>query len=341
MHLKIIFSIFLVSVLIPISCGPISDLRTIADLDYHPPVMNGIETEDAQKLVIRFNEKASIITGSINILPKISIESVTTNEESIILQFQETQTPGQEYILEAAVRDEKENSMNFMTKFYGFNPNIPQLCINEFITQGSGKHPDLVELYVLTPGNMAGICMYEGTPDTWDDKMVFPPFNVNKGDYILVHFKPQGIPEEINETEAKNKSGGYDASPEAFDFWLKNGTGLSGNNGVLSIYSNPHGKILDGVLYSNRTSASDDQYRGFGSKDVLAMAEELVEDKGWIIRGDLVAPEDAVNPTGSTATRSLCRSSRSDDSDSSQDWHIVPTSTSTFGSRNSDAVYTP
>jgi hypothetical protein len=110
---------------------------------------------------------------------------------------------------------------------------------------------------------------------------------------------------------------------------------------VISLYSRPGGEILDGVLYSNRTSESDAQYRGFGSATVLARADELVSAGGWRVSGSQAAPEDALNPDGSTATRSICRSSDSTDTDSREDWHIVPTRGSTFGTDNSDEVYAP
>ena len=62
---------------------------------------------------------------------------------------------------------------------------------------------------------------------------------------------------------------------------------------------------------------------------------------GWLFSGDLIAPEDCVDPDPSTATRSVCRNSVSDDTDSRTDWHTVPTSMSSFGSVNTDEVYVP
>jgi hypothetical protein len=156
-----------------------------------------------------------------------------------------------------------------------------------------------------------------------------------------VHFKPQGIPEELDEPGDPALSGGLDASPSAYDFWVPGGTGLSGNNGVLSLYDRPCGALRDGVLYSNRTSASDSLYRGFGSEATLARAEELIAEGGWIIEAEAVRPEDAVNPEDSTATRSLCRSSTSADANTAADWHVVPTRGFTFGKANSDEKYVP
>ena len=68
---------------------------------------------------------------------------------------------------------------------------------------------------------------------------------------------------------------------------------------------------------------------------------ELASVGGWKTAGDEPAPEDAVNPDGSTSTRSMCRWSSGEDTGAAADWHIVPTRGSTFGATNSDEVYVP
>ena len=61
----------------------------------------------------------------------------------------------------------------------------------------------------------------------------------------------------------------------------------------------------------------------------------------WVHAGDHIAPEDAIDPDPSTATRSISRSSTSIDTDGRIDWHITPTSGATFGEVNTDEVYVP
>jgi len=244
-------------------------------------------------------------------------------------------------VLEAEAADARGNTASFLADFYGFNSRIPRLLINEFTPRGSGTHPDLLELKVLAGGDMGGVVLYQGTPGSFDNRFVFPSFAVAEGDFVVVHFKPMGEAGETDETMDKTSAKGLDASDNAYDFWVPDGAGLSGNNGVLSVYERPGGKLMDGVLYSNRTATSDERYRGFGSEAALARAEELVRDGGWSAAGSRVTPEDAVSPEGSTGTRSICRSSGSDDTDTAADWHIVPTRKASFGKENSDERYTP
>ncbi len=323
-----------------VSCGPIAEIKDFSDTDLTPPALVNVYSLSPTEIELSFNEQCTTLVECLNIHPELEVIAVNTRAQAIIMTVS-PQTPGSEYVLEAVVEDAGGNSLSFMAHFYGYNPLIPEILINEFTTRGTGNHPDVVELRILNPGNMGGITLYQGTPDNWHDRLIFPSFPVAENDFIIVHFRPEGLPEEINETGARDLSGGLDASDEAFDFWIAEGTGISGNNGVISLYEQPGGRIIDGVLYSNRTSDSDTTYRGFGTRDAMERADELAADCGWIIAEALARPEDAISPEGSTGTRSICRSSISVDTDTKADWHIVPTRGSTFGYTNSDEIYIP
>ncbi len=344
MKIGLVFST-LFSMLQIISCGPVTDLRNFADTDLYPPELLEIISEDENGIKLLFNENIKIGNSPV-ISPDCGEASYTVSEETLTVEFPEKQEPGKQYSIEASVNDEKGNSMSFIAPFYGYNPRLPEVIINEFITQGSSTHPDMVELFIKTAGNTAGMWIIEGTPEDPDDNFVFPSCEVNSGDYIIIHFKPQGIPEESDEVlEAVDESGGLDASDTARDFWVPGGGGLSGNNGVITLYSSHGGKLLDGVMYSNRTSASDEDYSGFGSSSTLEKVLQLYTEEGWKSPTgsytDYPKPEDGINPDDSTATRSICRGSGPADTDSSADWHITPTSGSSFGAINTDAVYSP
>ncbi len=57
-------------------------------------------------------------------------------------------------------------------------------------------------------------------------------------------------PARSTETSAKTVAIGLDASDEWLDFWLPEGQGLSGNNGVVSLYDRTGGRLLDAILYT-------------------------------------------------------------------------------------------
>ena len=322
-----------------VACGPLSDTRS-AEADLRPPQLQAVLTTGPSELIVEFDEDATLVEDKTRITPPLVVAEITGPGRRIVIRG-ETQTPGRQYTLEAEAEDAKGNRASFIADFYGYNGRVPGLLINEFTPQGSGNHPDLVELKALTAGDMGGVVLYQGTPASFDNRIVFPPLEVGEGAFILVHWKPSGDAAEVNETDDMAASKGFDASDSAWDLWIADGKGLSGTNGVLSLYDRPGGNCLDGVLYSNRTSQSDESYRGFGSAETLTRAEELVQAGGWKPAGTRVSPEDAVNPEGSTGTRSICRQSSSADTDSLEDWHIVPTRKATFGLENCDEVYEP
>lgn len=320
-------------------CGQGPGART-PDVDLRPPTVLAVRTVSGVQVSLEFDEEARMAAAKVRISPDLAVTGVSV-PSTLVTVTCSPQVPGGRYLLEAEAEDARGNSATFLAEFYGFNPRVPRAVVNEFITRGTETHPDVVEIKVLSDGNMGGVVLYEGTPNSFDDRLVFPAFEVRQGDFIVAHFKPAGDPSEIDETEDRTLSGGLDASDSAFDFWVDEGDGIGGNNGVLSLYASPCGAILDGVLYSNRTSQSDEDFGGFGTAETLARAEELVRDGGWKIAGERVAPEDGLSPEGSTGTRSICRSSASVDRDTAADWHIVPTRGASLGRENSDEVWVP
>ncbi|MGA2380317.1 MAG: hypothetical protein ABSG85_13535 [Spirochaetia bacterium] len=329
----------ILGVLLAASCGPLPDSRT-QDTDLLPPQVQSVQALGPGEISISFDEDAGLCADKTRITPPLAVTDVTGPSKNVLLRGEE-QAPGRPYVLEAEARDAHGNSASFVAQFYGFNARVPRLLINEFTPRGSGNHPDLVELKVLSAGNMGGVVLCLGSPGSYDARMVFPPFEVGAGSYIVVHLKPSGEAGEVDETTDTAASKGFDASDTAFDFWLRDGRGLGGNNGVLSLCDRPGGTCMDGVLYSNRTIQSDEQNGGFGSDEMRARAEELVRCGAWKPAGGRVTPEDGVSPEGSTGTRSICRSSASIDTDRPEDWHIVPTRKASFGADNTDEVYAP
>jgi len=315
---------------------PAWDPRSLGDIV--PPVFERTLVDGSGTLELRFDEPVSLVVETLLVEPPLAPPEVHAAGTSLFVAAAGQQR-GAEYSLELTVEDTSGNTAALVTRFTGFNPEVPRLLINELTPRGSGDHPDLVELRALTGGDLAGVTLYQGTPSDWTDRLVFPSCRVAAGDFVLVHFRPDGGADERDETASKTESGGRGACATAWDFWVRGGQGLGGNNGVVSLYDRPGGSLLDGILYSNRTSESDSVYGGFGSAATLARARELVGDGGWIAATGSVRPEDAVSPEGSTATRSIARGSASADTNSREDWHVTPTRGATWGAINTDLRY--
>jgi hypothetical protein len=325
--------------LVTLSCAPIPPVDLLADPDLEPPFVVSVELADESTLKVEFDEPVTATSPEVYGDEALGVIDWSVTDTIATFAFEQGPAPGLESFVEAQVQDDAGNNLRFLARFYGRNDNLPQVVLNEITTQGSSTRPDIVELAVLSDGDLAGLTVIEGTPGNWEQRIVLPELMVSAGDFVIVHFKPDGTAEEIDEVISKNESGGKNTSDEGWDFWVPGGTGLSGNNGVISLTRDPFGGYLDAFLYSNRTSTSDTSYAGFGSRDVLERANEIAEAGMWQYAGDAIAPEDAVNPEPSTATRSMARSSLSADSDSKSDWHITPTSGISPGTVNTDEEY--
>jgi len=337
----VLYFIFILSALSLPGCTPIADTRALLKEDLRPPVFLSLAVNDSTSVALEFSEPIEYRPDSYSCSPALERADTRTEEEQLHLSFKNPMQPGTEYSLECSVSDPAGNSHTVLAKFFGFNPNIPAIRLNEITTQGSTSHPDKIELLVLEDGNTAGLCLIDGTRDFIRQYKVLPPIEVKAGEYIVVHTKPVGTADEVDETGSPVECSAADSVMEAWDVWIAGGSGLSGNNGVISLYSHSNGELLDGFLYSNRTSSSDENYRGFGSLDTMSRADQLWLQEGWVAAGRLIAPEDAVNPDNSTATRSICRLPEGEDRNSAADWYIVDTSQSSFGSENSLIEYVP
>ena len=247
-------------------CGPLPDTRSAA-VDLRPPQVQQVEAVDPGHLRISFDENATLAPDRTRITPDLPVSSVESTGPVTVITAS-AQVPGQAYVLETEALDARGNSSTFLAEFYGFNDRVPALRINELTPRGSTTHPDLTEIAVLSDGNMGGVVLYNGTPGSFDSRLVFPAFPVRRGGFLVIHWKPSGSTGEVDETTDPTASTGPDVRDAAWDLWVRGSTGLGGNNGVVSLYSRPGGTCLDGVLYSNRTSESDARYRGFGSDDM-------------------------------------------------------------------------
>jgi hypothetical protein len=330
------FLVFLLSV----SCSMKEDLEGDVQLDLSPPRLISMDSCSGQEVFLYFDEPLSLSDDAVILDNGVAADLTIRNENCLVLTPENSLEPGAPRTTALSIEDKRGNSNNFLIRFWGWNPSLPSLVINEFNPEGSGNNTDTVELFFMSDGDTAGLTLYYGTKSHYDYRYILPSISVAKGDYLLIHCRPEGIPEEKNELLRKDLSGGKLSSDEAWDLWLSEDAGLSGRNGVLTFYSSPTGNVMDCVIYSNREPDPDDDKLGWtrGTFDAVA---DLYQSGDWKFSDENISPREVVRSDYTTGTRSICRSSTSNDTDSSEDWHTVPTGGKSFGSVNSDKVYVP
>jgi hypothetical protein len=306
-----------------------------------PPQMERVSGVQSNVLEAYFDKAAWVEEGSLSAYPGLDVAAVEDGSSVVRITLAQAAEAGKRYTLKMTVRDEGGNTCAFLYQFYGYNPRIPDMRINELIVNTpSSTVYNQVEIAVFSAGNMAGVTLFEGTKSYADKTFTFPSFEVLAGDFILVHFNTSETAGEINETEGnKAQASGKGACATAWDFWAPGTGNLTKDNDVISLYTNPEGDVIDGILYTSKTYSEGAKYNGFGTSLMLNKAAQLAADGGWNIQGTEPFPEDGFNPSGATSTRTICRDSASTDTDSAGDWHIVPLGKRSPGAVNSDEVY--
>lgn len=323
-----------------VSCPILTIGGKALSADFSPPRFLEASVPDNESLRLTFDKKCAV-AGERLVIGGLSVTGIQTGEDGVITIRTEPQEPGKEYVIDISVTDDAGNTTTLLWAFYGFNSRLPSVRLNEISVNASGNnHADAVELLCLSDGNLAGLCLYEGSPSDFDTLFVFPNVEVRKGEMILVHYKPEGLLEEVQETGALDESGGKNSHPNARDFWVEGGDGLTATNGALTLYDTPGGRLIEAFLYSNRTTASDTTYNGFGSASFLTNVTEVTEAGGWNWPLGDPRPEDCVHSKGITSTRTVNRRPDSPPG-TKESWFIGATGTASLGETNTTEEYSP
>lgn len=317
-----------------LSCSTEEIVQEIFDIT--PPTIENIQCVDSNTLKIDSNEPIYFDRESF-FSPSLVISDIRENQNSIEIDFTNAFIPGKDYTCDMKLLDKNSNYNQFQTLFYGYNPELPNVIINEFICKGTKSNPDKIELYVVNNGNLAGLTLYSGTKYSYESKFIFPDINVREGEYITIRSTSEKYPLEYVEKE--NLSVDYDPkfTPESRDIRTNNLV-IPGSNGVLSLYDSPLGEMIDTVVYTKNSNEDDKRYRNFGLSKTLERISTVEETGLWSSETGEIYPNDAINIDTSTTTRSINRRDHID-SNSKTDWYICPTKEASFGSENSDNVY--
>lgn len=346
--MKKLLILFLILLLFACEGSPMAS-QILTPKDRVPPVLlsHSIEGDDeSSRLMILFDEPSLIDADTIVAEPECSLSLSQNDQEQVFLDFANPCLPGQLYTLRFDVSDQEGNSNWFILTFYGPNPHLPDTLLNEISILGTSSRPDMIEFYVREGGNTAGLTLFLGIESLSSGSYIFPSIEVTTGEYIILHCRPEGGDEEVSELgDDLSLSGGVRAVEGVRDLWVGEDLNLPGTSGILSLLTSPlGGDMMDRIVYTNRTADPLDQYLGWTStlwSQVEEMSLFTPSQRGWVFQGEYLLPEEAVSSSYSTSTRTLCRSSLSEDSDSWNDWHTGITSGSSFGEVNSDDLYEP
>lgn len=252
---------------------------------------------------------------------------------------------GVPYVLSGTAVDGAGNSLLFQIPFTGYNNRVPGLVLSEIRTGYSKPKVEFVELYVHTPGNLAGVTLYNAADDKYGE-YVFPAAEVDAGEYIVVHYR--SLEEQragcIDETgDDLNASTAADSVDGARDFWIADSNARLADSDVVLLRERSGGRLMDAVLFA------EDVQSNWKNETLTAAAAEAVSAGVW--QGD-GTPVTAAVSAGITLTRTLCRQNIPDidfaveaglplPENNAGCWGVVKTSGCTLGTANSTEMYEP
>jgi len=325
------------------ACDPVKELGEGSWGDIQPPLLVAQTVDRSGVVELEFDEPVALASGS---LASDSAEAPSLVPQdpqaakTLTIQTARGSKPGKPYVLGASAKDTAGNTTRVLVPYYGANVRLPRVLINEIASVSSTTVRDAVELIVLSDGNLAGMTLNLGVPENNDAAFVFKELEVKAGEFLVVHCKAEGSASEKDEYGADlSESGGRNATASARDFWMTDSSGLPDAGAVISLSENPLGKLMDVVVYSDKFWTEGKDYGSFGTKKMYDRVAYAVHMKAWLCSGSMPKPEDAARSDDMTATRTLCRSAQSLDSDLATDWHVVPSGGQSLGRANSDAVF--
>jgi hypothetical protein len=285
-------------------CSQDSAIAVYPTADLRPPCLVEAGPTGARSVLLRFDEAVTPVNDSFASEPQ-ALLSGRAESESLVIDFDSDQSPGADYALAGEVDDLCGNRTRFLVRFVGWNGRASPLLLSEVLpcknVSLSKPHRDFIELEVQADGNIGGEEL-SWTSSVKTANYRFPCIEVKKGDLIVLHLAPEGIPAECDELGSDlSASGGVDATATGRDLWCT-AMALPDACGVVSLAVRPGSPPVDGLFY-----ADDSKSGALGEGKLADMLSSLAKAGAWPASGSSPVWGDGVPWSGSTA-KSLCRS---------------------------------
>ncbi|MDD4012473.1 MAG: hypothetical protein PHI83_10030 [Sphaerochaetaceae bacterium] len=303
-------SIIALMVLVSCTQAPISGIDYFSGKDNMPPKLIKAETSAADQVVLSFSEPV------VSVGKPSCASSVQSRENLLIISLFSKLDTAQSLRLCGRVKDRSGNTLGYEITVYGMNSRIPGILINEFTTVSTPSNPSRTELLVTEEGNTAGLCLYDGTPQSWEKRVVLDAWDVKAGDFIVIWWTAR-LPDNVAPRSGNviNIACGKDEK-------------LPSYSGVLCLARSPGSTaaILDAAVWAK---ASGSAYEGLGNKANLERASYLQRQGQWL---GAVSAQSAIDSEKASATKPFYRTGK--DTNTKADWCLGKAGSLSFGRPN-------
>ena len=295
------------------------------------PVFLSCKAVSETEIDFCFSQPVKIV--SMQFSPEITVEEVE-NGSTVRVCYSGGPGPGEKLTVDLLAEDNSGNTINVLVPLRTRNGRVPSLRINELRTEYSKPKCEFIEFKTFTAGNLGALRVFIVSNNKEPLVYEFPPIEVSGGEYITLHLRTM---EETNRDELGRKldeSGGVDSSPTARDIWVPGSVKLLRKTDAIYLLDQDD-CIVDAAMLSEAADL-------WWNKDYFAdAADYLFTADAWKNPdGKLCSPAGAIQSTGTTVTRTICRDETlGKNSGTAADWYITANSSATPGSPNNPKRY--
>jgi len=286
---------------------------------------------------IDFSFSRPVTVKSLSFEPTVNVASIEDGS-TVKVRLNEIPKPGIEISAEILAEDPDKNTINVLIPFRTRNNRMPKLVINEICTENIKPKCEFIEFKTLTAGNLGAmkIVIKGNTKAAKQTIYEFKPVEVKKDEYIVLNLRTPETACKDEYGEDLAESGGTNSTPTSRDFWVAGNSKLIHKEASAIYVLDQDDKALAAVMISSDAAS-------WWAKDYLAETAEFLFSQGaWkTVDGKISGPASAVNSTGTTNTRTICRDKTVENSNTPLDWYVTDTSNATPGKPNSEKRYVP
>ncbi|MDR2510176.1 MAG: hypothetical protein LBC77_05990 [Spirochaetaceae bacterium] len=319
------------------SCGDDGAIKDLLGVNARAPVYQGLKVVSGSRVEFYFSAPVKVCTAAI--APKVELES-SSFDKTVALDFAEDHSGGKRFVVDIIAEDANRNTLHILVPFRTRNDRVPSMVINEArLTHGKTSsttiRSEFLELKMLSAGNLGALRLFVISADAKEAIYEFPPVEVAQNEYVILHMRTNptdnGIDELGKELNLATALTASETPTDVRDLWIQTTKKLLHATDVVYIM-NQDDKILDALVLSLDADA-------WKKNSAFKSAAELLARQGmWLSKDKLPVrtpqDEDAVNSTGSTGTKTVCRYEGRPDTNSNADWYICNTSKHSPGKPN-------
>ncbi|MDP2792082.1 MAG: hypothetical protein Q8O15_10055 [Rectinemataceae bacterium] len=272
-------TVMLLSFLMLAACSPNPSEIFLPVGDIKPPSLIKAGQSGPDAFEILFDEDVEPVVGSFGFLPENTVAKPGAVGSLLRVSLEPSAQPGEACSLSGEARDASGNTTRFLFSFVGYNGNPATLRLNEVQpgknSSASNLHRDYIEFVAVEKGNLGGV-QVQWASSVKVMSYLFPPCDVAKGEIVVLHCTPEGIPGEVNETGSDLRlSEGVDASAAGRDFWTDSG-GIPDETGLILLRPREGHPPVECLFFASsaKTGAVD-------ALKLCSLLEEAAKESLW------------------------------------------------------------